>query len=233
MEEGDIVLCTVTKIEGTSVFVNIEGDGEGSIVVSEIAPGRIRNLRDYVVPNKKIVCKVLKIEGGHVHLSLRRVTGIEKQAVVKKHDALKAITITVKRLFPEKFEEIIQNIQKKYDLVEFIQEAKANPSLLDAYFDAEGKEKISVLLREKADRGVEIKKELKLKCVQSNGLSVLKHVLTFDIQGLEISYLAASRFVLKLKAQNYKEGNAIINKTLEEIQKRAKKGHCEFEILEK
>ena len=55
MEEGDVVLCTVTKIEGTSVFVNIEGDGEGSIIVSEIAPGRIRNLRDYVLPNKKIV----------------------------------------------------------------------------------------------------------------------------------------------------------------------------------
>ena len=77
--EGDIILCTVEKIEGISVFVTIDKGGTGSIVTSEIAPGRIRNLRDYVVPNKKIVCKVLKVDpNGHVHLSLRRVTAKER-----------------------------------------------------------------------------------------------------------------------------------------------------------
>ena len=44
LEEGDVVLCTVDRIVGTTVFVSIEGNGEGSIVVSEISPGRIRNL---------------------------------------------------------------------------------------------------------------------------------------------------------------------------------------------
>ena len=61
LEVGDIVLCTVDRIVGTIVFVKIDGDGEGSIILSEIAPGRIRNLREYVVPKKKIVCKVLRI----------------------------------------------------------------------------------------------------------------------------------------------------------------------------
>jgi len=62
LEEGDLVLCTVEKIVGTIVFVNIDGEKkQGSIVLSEIAPGRIRNLRDYVVPKKKIVCKILRI----------------------------------------------------------------------------------------------------------------------------------------------------------------------------
>ena len=79
LEVGDIVLCTVDKIVGTTVFVKIEGDGEGSIVVSEIAPGRIRNLRDYVVPKKKIVCKVLRISEKNVELSLRRVSLKEKK----------------------------------------------------------------------------------------------------------------------------------------------------------
>ena len=74
LEAGDVVLCTVDRIVGTTVFVNIEGDGEGSIVFSEIAPGRIRNIRDYVVPKKKIVCKVLRISGNRMDLSFRRVT---------------------------------------------------------------------------------------------------------------------------------------------------------------
>ena len=58
LEEGQIVLCTVEKILGTTVFVKIENNGEGTLTTSEISPGRIRNLRDYVVIGKKIVCKI-------------------------------------------------------------------------------------------------------------------------------------------------------------------------------
>ena len=86
MKEEDLVLCTVTKIEGTTVFVNIEGNGQGTIIFPEIAAGRIRNIREYVVPNKKIVCKILQIFEGHPQLSLRRVTSKEKQEVLEKHD---------------------------------------------------------------------------------------------------------------------------------------------------
>ena len=73
LEEGEIVLCTVDKIIGTTVFVKIEGNGEGTITTSEIAPGRIRNLRDYVSPGRKIVCKVLRVDVNKISLSLRRV----------------------------------------------------------------------------------------------------------------------------------------------------------------
>ena len=80
LEQGDVVLCTVEKINGTIVFVNIDDlNKQGSIILSEIAPGRIRNLRDYVVPKKKIVCKVLReTDRGDLHLSLRRVTQKEQ-----------------------------------------------------------------------------------------------------------------------------------------------------------
>ena len=75
LEVGDIVLCTVDRIIGTTVFVGIEGNGEGSIVTSEIAPGRIRNLRDYVVPKKKIVCKQTNIN----HISVTPQTLVHLQ----------------------------------------------------------------------------------------------------------------------------------------------------------
>ncbi len=44
VKEDDIVMCAVKKIEGTAVFVQIENNGEGSIVMSEIAAGSIRNI---------------------------------------------------------------------------------------------------------------------------------------------------------------------------------------------
>ena len=87
LEEGDIVLCTVDRIVGTNVFVKIdsEQEKEGVIVFSEIAPGRIRNIRDYVVPKKKIVCKVLRISGDRIDLSLRRVTQKEQKELKEKY----------------------------------------------------------------------------------------------------------------------------------------------------
>ena len=87
LDVGDVVLCTVDRIVGTTVFVMI-GDNnrtEGSIIVSEISPGRIRNLRDFVTPKKKIVCKIIRINQGNIELSLRRVTSKEKKEVIDNY----------------------------------------------------------------------------------------------------------------------------------------------------
>src|SRR3989344_568516 len=75
-DEGEIVLCTVTKINPNSVFVHVDDYDKGGMVhISEISPGRIRNIRDFVVENKVVVCKVLSVnrERGYIDLSLRRV----------------------------------------------------------------------------------------------------------------------------------------------------------------
>ena len=76
-EEDEIVMCTVKKILPHSVFVSLDeyNNLEGMIHISEISPGRIRNLRDFVTEEKKIVCKILKVnkEKKQIDLSLRRV----------------------------------------------------------------------------------------------------------------------------------------------------------------
>ena len=44
--EDELVLCTVTKVLNHAVFVNLdEYDKGGLIHISEVAPGRIRNIR--------------------------------------------------------------------------------------------------------------------------------------------------------------------------------------------
>ena len=96
LEEGQIVLCTVDTIVGTSVFVKIEGYGEGTISTSEISPGRIRNLRDFVVPGKKIVCRILNIKGDKIYLSLRRVKQQEKKELLDKLSKEKSFTSIIR-----------------------------------------------------------------------------------------------------------------------------------------
>ena len=103
LEVGDVVLCTVDRIAGTVVFVKIDRNGEGNITTSEIAPGRIRNLRDYVVPKKKIVCKILRISpNGNINLSLRRVTQKEKKEILEQYKQEKSYKSVLKSILGEK-----------------------------------------------------------------------------------------------------------------------------------
>ena len=108
LEEGDIILCTVDRIVGTVVFVKIEDKEEGSIIISEIAPGRIRNLRDYVVPKKRIVCKVLRKTGDRIDLSLRRVTQKERKEVMDRSKQEQSYKNILKSVLGEKCKEKIE-----------------------------------------------------------------------------------------------------------------------------
>src|SRR3990172_307397 len=115
LEVGDAVLCTVDRIVGTVVFVKIHGlekETEGSIVMSEVAPGRIRNIRDYVVPHKKIVCKVLRIgSNGHIDLSLRRVTQKESKEVKKKTENEQSYEKILKSVIKDRAEQALEKIR--------------------------------------------------------------------------------------------------------------------------
>src|SRR4030042_2351 len=113
-EEGELVLCTVDKIMGTTVFIKIEEYGlMGTIATSEIASGRIRNIRDYVVPNKKIVCKVLRInrERENIDLSLRRVSQKDQKEILQKYSKEKASAAIIELVAKDKKDEIIGNVK--------------------------------------------------------------------------------------------------------------------------
>src|SRR3989338_8034553 len=151
LKEDDLVLCTVKRVEGTTVFLDVEGDGEGSLVFSEIAAGRIRNLREYVVPNKKIVCKVLRIINGHPQLSLRRVTTKEKEQVLEEHQKDKTFSSLIKTIVKDP-EKTIKSIKETSELWKFYDDAKENPKLLESFFTKEEAAKLSKIFSEKKDK---------------------------------------------------------------------------------
>ncbi len=236
IKEGDIVLCTVTRISGTTVFVNIEDSRErkeGTIITSEIAPGRIRNLRDYVVPNKKIVCKVLRVDKSHVDLSLRRVTAKERKEVLERYKKEKNALNILKAVNKENAEAISKKIKtkEKTSLYEFLQSCRENPEKLKKYFPAEEAEKIFKILKEKKERQVEVKKEFFLKAIKANGLSIIKNILLPYKE--KVIYISAGRFLVKIKGENYKQANQQLQKILLEIENEAKEKKAEFEVKEK
>src|SRR3990172_6845916 len=132
IKEDDIVMCTVKKIEGTTVFVDIDDDGEGSIVFSEVAAGRIRNIRDYVSPGKKIVCKILKISNKHIELSLRRVTGKEKEEIKEKYEKERTLLSMLKASVKNP-EEVFKKIRDAYEALDFLEEARSSPQIIESF----------------------------------------------------------------------------------------------------
>ena len=158
-EEGEMVLCTVDRIAGTVVFVKIEGEQrEGSIILSEIAPGRIRNLREYVIPKKKIVCKVLKDTGGTISLSLRRVTPKEKKEVMDQHNQENSYINILKSVLKEKSEEVIEEISKRGRIYEFFEEARENPKILEKLVGKENSERVLDIILEQKKKRIIIKR---------------------------------------------------------------------------
>lgn len=227
IQEGDLVLCTVDKIVGTTVFVKIEDGGEGTIITSEVAPGRIRNLRDYVIPNKKIVCKVLSTEGKNIHLSLRRVTAKERKEVMDKYAKEKSAVAILKSI-AKNGEEISKKIkEKEKSLNDFFEKAKENPKILEGYLNKEELEKLLEILKERKEKEISVKKEFKMSSIQENGLILIKDILA-PYKG-EVIYLAAGRYLIKVIGNSYKEANHKLEKILEEIEKKAKSLHVQFE----
>lgn len=228
MQEGDLVMCTVDKIIGTAVFVKIEGDGEGTIITSEIAPGRIRNLREHVVPGKKIVCKVLKIEGKHIHLSLRRVTQREKKELFEKHEREKNSLAILRSITPQA-PEIAEKIKEKEPyLYDFFQKSIENTEILKPYLKDDDAKKLLVILRKKKEKAaVSVKQEFILSSTQPDGLLIIKKILNPHKD--KITYLAGGRYSVKITAEDYKKANHVILEILEDIEKKAKEFHVKFE----
>ncbi len=232
LEEGDIVSCVVERIAGTTVFVKIDGNREGNIIVSEIAPGRIRNLRDYVVPKKRIICKVLRISGDRVDLSLRRVTPKEQKEVLELAKQEKSAKSIMKSVLGEKTEEIVNKILEEEKIYDFLQEAKENSSKLEKLVGKKEADKILEIVNSQKKKKAIIKKEIHLTTTKSNGLEEIKNILG-KIKDAEIKYVSAGKYSIKTEADDLKAADNKIKDIVIQIEKQIKGNDFEFELKEK
>lgn len=232
LEVEDIVLCTVDRIVGTTVFVKIDDIGEGSIIFSEIAPGRIRNIRDYVVPKKRIVCKVLRISGDRIDLSLRRVTQKETKEIIERSKQEQSYKAVLKSVLGDNAQKAIDKITKERSITEFCEAAKTDLSELKKIVGEENAEKIQEILKKQKKKRTELKKEFALSSTSPDGLNEVKKVLS-DHKKVLIKYISAGKYSIKSEAEDLKKADNLIRGVLNEIEKHAKKNGMKFSIKEK
>jgi translation initiation factor 2 subunit 1 len=234
-EDDELVLCTVEQIMGTSVFVKIENYNKtGMISTSEVAPGRIRNLRDYVVPNKKIVCKVLRVDKarGHIDLSLRRVSQKDTREILDKYNKEKS-ALTILKIASKNAEAASEKIKKKHNsLFEFLEKARENASIISEFFSKDESEKIAGLIKERIKtKKIEVKKKVSISLISADGISTIKRILSRN--DVSVHYLGAPFYSVSAEDADYKNANKKLEKALSEICQQVKNAGGKAEILEK
>lgn len=253
-EEGEFVICTVKKIFPHSVFVDLDEyeNKEAMIHISEISPGRIRNIRDFVKEGRKLVCKVLRInrEKGQIDLSLRRVP-----LSVKKHKneeykqeqraekILEALAQKTKTTVQEIYNEFGKGIVEEYGSFNtFFQEFIAGTTTLEkAKIPKKYQKAFEEILRDKIKPiKVKIETSLTLTSESPEGIEIIKRALKEAERTakekkyeLEISYISAPKYRLVLITTDYKRGEKeiqeVANKAIEVIKKEGGMG----ELLKK
>lgn len=232
LKEEDLVICNVKKIEGTSIFVEIEGNGEGSIVLSEIAAGRIRNLREYVTINKKIVCKVLNADPKNIQLSFRRVTAKERETILENYKKEKNLLGMLKAITPD-CEKILENIKESYEVADFLKEAKINPKIIEKFMPEHEAQKLMKTLAEKKEKDKIVKRTITLSSLSSSGLNDIKEILTANNPSIKINYLGSSKFLIESSAPDFKKAEHEIDSFLLDAEKKAKQKHAFFSTKDK
>jgi len=246
-EVNDVVMCTVKKVLHHSVFVNLdEYDKEGMVHISEISPGRIRNIRDFVVEGKKVVCKILRInrERGHIDLSLRRVNLSQKKKKIndykqemKAEKLLENVGKGLKLNLEGMYKEVGYKILDKYDnLTECFQEIVNNNLKLSKLEIKETIAKeIELLVKEKMKPPtVSIKGIFKISTKDGNGIGIIKKVLDNLIsKGVEVSYLSAPKYKIFVEDKDYKKAEKKLKDAVDSSLELSKKLKAEAEFNRK
>ncbi len=236
-EEGEILLCEVTNIHYHSVFVKILEYGiDGMIHISEISPGRIRNIRDYVKEGKYIVCKVIRVnhEKRHVDLSLRRVNErerIQKNSQIKQEqraeklviDAAKELGMNEKELYSE----ITSELFKDYDWLHeaFLDYVEGKLDLNKYNLDKKILDVLAGMIKKhiKPPLAV-INGEFLIKTYKSNGAVLIRDAfkeLYENVSGnYKIKYEGGGKYNFEITGKDYKICESILKQMNELLAKK-------------
>ncbi len=229
-EPEELVLCTVTNVQFHSVFCKLdEYDKSGMIHISEIAPGRIKNIREFVEEGKRIVCKVLQInlERGHIDLSLRRVNEglrrtklndvkqeqlaekiVEHVARARKLEA-KALYLTIRPAIFEKYGALFPAFEAasrdELDLTTLIKDAAIAKELTDA-----------VKARIKPPE-VELVGDYTFSSYAPNGMDLIKESLaeSLKVSSATVRYKGNGTYHLAIKSDDFKKAEKMLKEATE------------------
>jgi translation initiation factor 2 subunit 1 len=236
-EFGDLVIATIESVMDYGAYANLdEYNRRGFLHISEISSARIRNVRDFVRENQKMVLKVLRVnvEKGHIDLSLRRVTKRERVEKIKgwkkdrKGEAL-LHAVAEKAGLPvhEVYQKVGVILEEKYGLYEgFEKVVKEGVEVLTTLDIPEDLAKVIAQVAEERIRikMVKVKGVLEVRCMKPNGVKCIQDAFIGAGKShkakdakIEFCVIAAPRYSVEVSADNWKRAEELLEKVSESV----------------
>ncbi len=244
-EEGELVQCTITSVQHHSVFVRMdEYNRTGMIHISEVAPGRIRNIRDFVAEGKTVVCKVLRVnpERGHVDLSLRRVSDSQRRNKVNElkqeklaNKLIEVVSFNLKKKPEELAELIASKVQEHYVLLFdcFTDIAKGDFAIKELGLPADVEKELEFVIKDRLKPEIIVSKGvLKLTSSAPDGVEVVRSSLAeAEKAGAQVRYMGGGQYSVSVSAPDHKVAESQLNAAVKAVLSaiKSKKGIGEFE----
>lgn len=236
-EVGEYVIGTVQNIFKQGAFISLDeyGDKRGMLPLSEISLKWVRNIRDYVKENQKVVLIVLGVnkDRGHIDLSLRRVTESRRkeklQQLKRLQRAIKLFEVVEQELELTK-EDVKNDIEDKlldeyntaYDGLEAIAIDETVADKLE--LDSEWKDKFVDLVKKNIKPPfVYVTGYVELKSYQPDGVEILRDSLkkiekykTDKDSSIEVNYITPPLYKIKVRSKDYKTAEKILKEASDE-----------------
>jgi translation initiation factor 2 subunit 1 len=250
-EEGELVVGTITKVQGFGAFVSLDEypNKEGFIHISEIATGWVKRIRNFVRERQKIVCKVVHVDQQkkHIDLSLKKVNEHQRREKIqdwknaqKSTKLFEMVAAGLGKTVDDAYKEFGEALAKKYGSLyaAFEESAYDSATLKNDGFAGEWLKKFEQVAKDSITVPfVEIKGMLLLTSFLPDGISHIREALAlaevseFDDVKIDIKYIGAPRYMVKIKAPDYKIAEGQMKKAVERAEAYMKKmkGDCEFQ----
>ena len=236
-EFGDLVIATIESVMDYGAYAKLdEYNRRGFLHISEISSTRIRNVRDFVRENQKMVLKVLRVdvEKGHIDLSLRRVTKrerIEKIKCWKKDRKGEALLHTVAEKAGLPIHEVYQKVgvilEEKYGLYEgFEKVVKEGVEVLTKLDIPEDIAKVIAQVAEERVRikMVKVRGVLEVRCMKPNGVKCIRDAFIDAKKSqkakdakIEFCVIAAPRYSVEVSADNWKRAEELLEEVSQSV----------------
>lgn len=232
-EEGELVIATVTSIRNFGAFVTLDefNKREAFIHLSEVAAGWVKYIRDHVREGQKIVARVLRIDTtkGQVDLSLKRINDHQRrekvQAWKNEQRALRLaeqVALALGKPAEEAIDAFGPTLVERYgSLYGAFEVASADPTRFQKENEktAWASAFLKVAHENIVPPHVTILGTLELTDTQSDGIEHVRSALLaaedVDPSSVEVQYVGAPRYRIRVEAGQYKRAEETLKKATE------------------
>lgn len=243
---NEIVVCRIEKIYPNSVSAQLVEYGKnGMIHVSEVAKRWIRDIREFVRENQIVACRVMRVEGEHIELSIKRVyredSGRKLNEFKREGKAEKMLELAakdIKKTLDQAYDDIGREVEDGFgSLTKLFETAIKKPDLLKAKGIPQAWIKtITEIAKKKfVEKIYEARAELSLICYRPDGVNVIRDVVSKNIpDDMVIKYISAPKYILSSSGKNHKQISMLVEETANKITREINRqdGDCSFRMLE-